>query len=71
MTVYDFLEKIGKYEEFDITLKSGNVKITEEKKFQLADYFNDREDRKNVLDSLEYKVVSVDFELNNIICSAD
>lgn len=71
MTVYDFLEKIGKYEEFDITIKGSNVKVTKEKKFQLVDYFNDCEDRENVLDCLEYKVISVDFELNNIVCSAD
>lgn len=71
MTVYDFLEKMGKYEEFDITLKSGNVKVTKDNKFKLEDYFYDEEDRKEVLDTLEYRVVSVDFELNNIICSAD
>lgn len=70
-TVYDFLEKIGKYEEFDITLKSGNVKVTKDNKFKLVDYFNDAEDRNEVLDCLEYKVISVDFELDNIICSAD
>lgn len=69
MTVFDFMLKMGKYENFNISI--GSEDITKDKPVAASEVYSGEEDRESVLDSLELKAVSYDFDANRIIAEAN
>ena len=66
MTLYDFLEKFGKRELFDIAL-NGKI-ITPDEKFCLNYVLTQIEERQHVIDALECEVVTIDMQRDIIYC---
>lgn len=64
MTVYEFMQKMGKYDKWNI--REHNTDITKDEPIS----FNDvkYEERENVLDALEYQVLTVDMAEGTIYC---
>lgn len=52
MTVYDFMEKMGRYEKFRIAVDGVEV-TSEDEPTTLADFLNGFEERQQVIDALE------------------
>ena len=64
MTVYDFMKKIGDYEQFYIFVDG--KQITNDESVCLADIRLQYYDNENVLNALELKAVKYDIEENII-----
>lgn len=58
MTVYDFMHKMGDYEQFHISVAGKD--ITNDKSVCLHDIKVHNEERPQVLDALEKQVINVD-----------
>lgn len=69
MTVFDFMLKMGKYENFNISI--GDEDVTKSKPVAASEVYSGEEDREAVLDSLELKAVLYDFDANTIIAEAN
>ena len=66
MTVYDFMAKMGEYEEFEIVV--GVIDVTAGEKTCLHDVKVQTEDRKEVLDALERPLEHVDADSWILYC---
>lgn len=66
MTVYEFMRKMGKDEKF--FLKEHLTDITKGKPTSIDDVTYHYEERENVLDALEYNVLTVDMAEGTIYC---
>ena len=64
MTVYEFMQKMGNYDKWNI--REHNTDITKDEPI----CFNDvkYEERENVLNALEYQVLTVDMAEGTIYC---
>lgn len=66
MTVWEFMEKMGKYERFHIVINNESVTLFERVCFH--DVKMHYEERQAVLDALEFRATSVDLEKMIIYC---
>ena len=58
MTVYDFMEKMGRREKFRIAVNG--VEVTgEDEPTTLADFINGYEERRQVIDALERELIRI------------
>ena len=64
MTVYEFLQKMGNYDKWNI--REHNTDITKDEPVCFNDIKYD--ERENVLDALEYQVLTVDMAEGTIYC---
>lgn len=64
MTIYEFMQKMGNYDKWNI--REHNTDITKDEPI----CFNDvkYEERENVLNALEYQVLTVDMAEGTIYC---
>ena len=64
MTVYEFMQKMGNYDKWNIREHKTDITKDEPISFNDVKY----EERKNVLDALEYQVLTVDMAEGTIYC---
>lgn len=64
MTVYEFMQKMGSYEKWNI--REHMMDITKDEPISFHDIKYD--ERENVLDALEYQVLTVDVAEGTIYC---
>ena len=64
MTVYEFMQKMGNYDKWNIREHKTDITKDEPICFNDVKY----EERKNVLDALEYQVLTVDMAEGTIYC---
>lgn len=66
MTVWEFMKKMGKDEKWNI--KEHTTDITKGEPTSITDIDHHYEERQNVLDALEYEVLTVDMAEGTIYC---
>lgn len=66
MTVWDFMKKMGKDKKWNI--KEHTTDITKGEPTSISDLEISYEERKPVLDALEYQVLTVDMAEGTIYC---
>ena len=69
MTVYEFLNLWARYSHYDKwKIKEHNTDITKDEPINLHDIKLNYEERENVLNALEYQVLTVDMAEGTIYC---
>ena len=66
MTVYEFMQKMGNYDKWNI--REHKTDITKDEPINLHDIKLNYEERENVLNALEYQVLTVDMADGTIYC---
>ena len=69
MTVYEFLNLWARYSRYDKwNIREHNTDITKDEPINLHDIKLNHEERENVLNALEYEVLTVDMAEGTIYC---
>jgi hypothetical protein len=69
MTVYEFLQLMTNHSKYDKwNIREHNTDITKDEPINFEDIKHPYEERENVLDALEYSVLTVDMAEGTIYC---